>query len=741
MPKRFSIAFQRDSMDCGAACLKMIANYYGIAISQNTVTEICEITRNGISMSAMNKAAGKIGFRTKGVAITLDNLIEKRPFPCILHWNQQHFVVLYDIKIKRFGKSKPKKTLFHIADPNFGKVVFDYSEMQNFWISTTRNNQEVGILLMIEPTFEAYDLKTDSDNKRSIEILLMYVKKYKSILFQLGLGLMFGLLLQVIFPFLTQAIVDIGIGDRDLSFILLVLLGQSMLIFSRTVVEFIRRRLLLHISVRINLSLISDFINKLTKLPMFFFDTKRTGDLLQRMSDHEKIENFITTRTLQTFFSFFTLITFCIILFAYNFKIFFIFTIGSIFYALWISFFLKKRKLLNYKFFNKRSQNQTTTYQLIVGMQEIKLQGCTNRKRWEWEDIQADMLELHSESLRLDQYSEIGNILINEGKNMFITIVAATSVISGNITLGMMLAIQYIIGQLTLPIEQAVQFINSFQEVMISLDRINEIYYKENEVKPDQIALSAHDIGDIYIKNLYFRYDQTNSNYILNNLSFHIPKGKVTAIVGNSGSGKTTLIKLLLSYYKPSDGSIFIENTNLSNVDPNWWREQCGAVMQDGFIFSDSIARNIATHDGDINIENLEYAARIANIHDTVMSLPLKYNTMIGMEGQGLSQGQKQRLLIARAVYKNPQVIFFDEATNSLDAINEKDIVENLKSYYAGKTVVIVAHRLSTVINADKIIVLDTGYVAEEGSHSYLMSKEGYYHRLVKNQLSIGLYS
>ena len=734
--KSFPFYFQHDMMDCGAACLTMLADHYGRKLAQEKIAELCKITRNGISMLALKRAAEQLGLHATGAAIPLQTLIETNPLPCILHWNQSHFVVLYRISQSVFKKGH---YIFHISDPVYGHVKFSTEEMKEHWVSTQKNNEVTGLLMYFEPTPDFYTLPEQKPQNKGLKILLKYFTKYKSTFFQLTLGLLFGSVLQLIFPFLTQAIVDVGIGNHNLSFIYVILLAQAMLIFSRTIVEFIRSWLLLHMSVRINLSLISNFIGKLMKLPMFFFESKKTGDFLQRIADHEKIENFITSKSLQTIFSFFTLITFSIVLLYYNLIIFLVFTTGSILYALWVATFLKRRKLLNYKFFNKRSQNQSTTYQLITGMQEIKLQGCADRKQAEWEDIQVDMLELHTESLKLDQYSEIGNVLINEGKNMIITILAATAVISGEMTLGMMLAVQYIIGQLVLPIEQTVQFILSMQEVKISMDRINEIYNKADEIKPSHIIPQHLPDGDITLNNISFRYDETNLAYVLQNVSFIIPRGKVTAIVGCSGSGKTTLIKLLLCYYKIHEGEIMIGDTDLSEINPDWWREQCGAVMQDGYIFSDTIARNIATKNGEIDIQRLEYASKVANIFDTIMALPLKYNTVIGAEGQGLSQGQRQRLLIARAVYKNTPFIFFDEATNSLDANNEKAIVENLNSYYNGKTVVIVAHRLSTVQNADQIIVLNQGQVIETGTHASLISTKGYYYELIKNQLSLGV--
>lgn len=545
-------------------------------------------------------------------------------------------------------------------------------------------------------------------------------------------------MLQLIFPFLTQAIVDIGIKQQNLKFIYLVLVGQLMLTISRTAIDFVRRWLLLHISMRINISLVSDFFIKLLKLPMSFFDTKLMGDLLQRMNDHNRIEKFLTTQMLNVTFSFLSLVVFGGVLFYYNLTIFGIFLFASLCYSLWIAFFLKRRKLLDYELFDKQADNNNKTYQFITTIQEIKLQDCEQRRRWEWEDTQADLFEIQMKSLKLQQTQEAGSIFINEAKNIFITVLAATSVINEQMTLGAMLAVQYIIGQLNFPIEQFMSFIYSLQDVKISLERISEIHESKDEESKKNLTTKFNSKKSIKVENIDFKYDPHALKKTLEGISFTIPEGKVTAIVGASGSGKTTLIKLMLGYYPVMHGTIKISQKDINEYNIKWWRRQCGVVMQDGVIFSESLARNIAVDDGNIDIERLEMAAKIANIHDYVMELPLKYNTKIGRNGIGLSQGQKQRVLIARAVYKNPNFIFFDEATNSLDAKNEKVIVENLNGFYKGRTVIVVAHRLSTVKNADQIIVLDNGKVVETGNHASLIEKKGAYYNLVKNQLELG---
>ncbi len=567
-----------------------------------------------------------------------------------------------------------------------------------------------------------------------MKFLWKYLVKYKRFFTQLILGLFLGSLLQLIFPFLTQAIVDTGIQGKDIGFVWLILIAQTMLLFSRTAIDFIRRKILLHISTRINISLISDFFIKLMKLPMKFFDTKLTGDLLQRIEDHRRIENFLTVQTLNMLFSVFSFVIFGIVLFVYNVPIFLVFLVGSILYGVWIMVFLKKHRVLDYKYFEQQGINRNVVYQLITGMQEIKLQGCEQRKRWEWEDVQADLFDVNMQSLSLQQNQEAGSILINELKNIIITVLAATAVINGNLTLGMMLAIQYIIGQLNSPVEQMMSFIYSWQDVSISLDRMNEIHTQKNEEDENRTVEDLPENRSVKIENLCFKYDGARPDYVLDNINLDIPQGKVTAIVGASGSGKTTLVKLLLGYYAPNEGKIAIGNEDLENFRLSWWRTECGAVMQEGYLFSDSIAPS----DDEINIERLRYAARVANIADYIEALPLGYNTQIGQDGQGVSQGQRQRILIARAVYKNPPFIFLDEATNALDANNERAIVENLAEFYKDKTVVVVAHRLSTVKNANQIVVLDNGKIAETGTHEELTLKKGKYYELVKNQLELG---
>ncbi|HML64703.1 MAG TPA: peptidase domain-containing ABC transporter [Dysgonomonas sp.] len=727
---------QLDAMDCGPTCLRIIAKYYGRNYSIQYLREKSFITREGVSMLGISDAAESIGFRTNGVKITFDQLVTEKPLPCILHWNQNHFVICYDIKKKRRQEYEIK-----ISDPAGEKYTLNRSEFLRCWISSRLEGEDTGTALLLEPT-PAFYIQEDglNDPNKDISYFFRYLKPFKSQLIQLIIGLLVGSILALILPFLTQAMVDQGIGNNNLSFVTLILITQLVLFITQLTIEFIRNWITLHTNTRISISLISDFLSKLMKLPLHFFDTKNIGDIMQRIGDNGRIQSFLTGSTLMTLFSFVNFIIFAIILAYYNFVILAIFLLGNALYIIWILFFLRYRRKLDMARFSQASANQSNLVQIVTGMQEIKLNNCEKQQRWKWERIQVKLFKISIKGLALGQYQQIGAVFFTQTTSLFISFIAARSVIEGDMTLGMMMAVSYIIGQLSGPIGQTIGFIQAAQDAKISLERLNEIHNKEDEEQ--SIESKINELPNkkyIHVKDLYFSYDGADRNYVLNGINLIIPENKVTAIVGASGSGKTTLIKLLLAFYQPNKGEIKIKDISIDSINPHLWRQKTGAVMQDGFIFSDTIANNIAVGEEIVNKQRLLHSVEVANIKEFIESLPLKYNTKIGMEGNGISQGQRQRLLIARAVYKNPDFLFFDEATNALDANNEKIILDNLNGFYKGKTVVIVAHRLSTVQNADNIIVMDNGQIIEEGTHKELTLNKGAYYTLVKNQLELGL--
>ncbi|MDE5421042.1 peptidase domain-containing ABC transporter [Ancylomarina sp. DW003] len=735
---KFPFFRQFDAMDCGPSCLKMIIEYYGKNIPIDEIRNMCYIKKSGVNLLGLSDASTSLGFRSVGARVSLAQLISGFQSPCILHWNHKHFVVLFKIEKRRriFSRNDKSKFNFHIADPAHGIVVYKESEFVKYWASSVQNADVTGILMTLEPSPKFYDLESRK-SALSYKYLLKYLKPHKRLILHLILGLLLSSVLQLILPFLTQAVVDKGIGYKDINFIRIILFAQIALIVSRSFVEYLRRWILLQVGARMNIALITDFIVKLVNLPMVFFDSKLTGDLIRRIEDHKRIELFLTTSVLNIAFSVLTVTIFSIVLVLYSLKIFLVFLCGSFLYFIWIKLFLKRRADLDYKNFAQTSKHQSFIIELIQTMPEIKLTGCENQKRWRWESIQTKLFRLSLKSLSLNQWQQTGGVFINEIKNVIITIVAATSVISGEISLGMMLAIQFIIGQMQGPIEQAIQFVQATQDAKLSMERLNEVHERKNEELNDKSALLPIPVkGDIRFENVKFSYDSPLSNMLLDDISLHIPFGKTTAIVGMSGSGKTTLLKLMLRFYDVNSGEIKVGNTPLNRLSFKEWRQQCGVVMQEGSIFSDTITANITPGEEQVDIDKLKHAVNAANLDDFIASLPLKYNTKIGNSGIGLSQGQKQRILIARAVYRDPQYLFFDEATNALDSTNEKIILRNLLKVFNHKTVVVVAHRLSTVKNADQIVVLKDGKIIEVGTNDQLLSCKNEYFNLVKDQLA-----
>ncbi|GCB35510.1 peptidase domain-containing ABC transporter [Bacteroides faecalis] len=735
MIKPFPHYQQLDSMDCGPSCLRMIAKYYGRSYSLQNLRERSFITRQGVSMLGISDAAESIGFRTQGVRISLEQLIEDVPLPCILHWNQSHFVVLYAIKKRKSGD------IFKISDPGKGKYDMNTTGFEKCWISTRKEGKDSGTALVLSPTPDFYEQIDDQEQqKRNLSFYLRYLFPYRSQLCQLVVGMLLGSVFSLILPFLTQAMVDQGIGNRNLNFITLILIAQLVLSVTQMGVGFIQSWISLHMNTRISITLISDFLAKLMRLPIRFFDAKNIGDILQRIGDHGRIQSFMTGTTLTTIFSFFNFFIFAFIMAYYNLTILVVFLVGNALYVTWILSFMRYRRKLDNARFAQASANQSNMVQLITGMQEIKLNNCEKQQRWKWESIQVKLFKISIQGTALGQIQQVGSLFFSRTTSLLISFLAAKAVVDGEITLGMMMSISYIIGQLSGPIGQVIGFSQSLQDAKISLERLNEINNKEDEVAVVESKINTlPEDKTLKLENVNFSYDGAEREYVLENLNLTIPQNKVTAIVGASGSGKTTIIKLLLGFYEPVKGKIKVGNYSLTDINPHLWRQNTGAVMQEGFLFSDTIANNIALSEETVDQKKLLYAVETANIKEFIESLPLKYNSKIGMEGNGVSQGQKQRLLIARTIYKNPMFIFFDEATNALDANNERIILDNLKEFYKGRTVVIVAHRLSTVQNADNIIVLDEGKVIEEGTHKELTEKKGAYYTLVRNQLELGV--
>lgn len=730
MFKKFPYYRQLDAMDCGPTCLRMIADHYGRKYTLQYLREHSYLDREGVSLRGIIEAAETIGMSTMAIKLPFAGESEEEPglldapLPLVAHWKQNHFVVVYKVDKKHVW----------VADPAFGKTKFTVAAFRKHWES----DKQKGIALLLEPTPAFYEEEGEKVRVDGFWYLLRYLRPYRPLILQLILALLLGSFFQLLFPFLTEAIVDIGIETQDIDFIYLVLMAQLMLFLGQITVNIIQSWILLHIGTRINISLISDFLIKLMRLPIGFFDQKMIGDLLQRIADQRRIEYFLTTSTLSVLFSLFNLIIFGFVLWWYNTIIFLIFLGSSILYLVWIMGWLRKRAEVDHFRFREQSENQSAIIELIQGMQEIKLQRSERKHRWNWMNIQARLFRVNMRSLRITQWQDTGANFISQIKDIFITFYVATLVIEGTMTLGMMLAVQYIIGQLNGPLVQFVNFIRTAQDARISLERLGEIQNMDEEEMSGRLDTDMlPENGNINIEEVSFQYNKL-SDFALKDINLQIPKGKVTAIVGTSGSGKTTLVKLLLGFYKPTKGTIKIGGIHLDNISKGMWRESCGAVMQDGFIFSETIARNVAESDDTVDKAKLLKAVKTANIQEFVESLPLGYNTKVGLRGNGLSQGQRQRLLISRAVYKDPSYLFFDEATNALDAQNEKVIMENMEQFFSGRTVIVVAHRLSTVKNADQIIVLEKGALVEKGTHQSLVEKKGYYYTLVKNQLELG---
>lgn len=724
--KTYPFYYQLELTDCGPTCLRMVAKFYGKNFSSQKIREISSNNKRGTSLLDISEGAEQIGFKSLMAKISFEKIINEVQLPIIILWRQSHFVVVYGIK----------RSYIIVADPSSGIKRYSYKDFQEGWLSNEVQGVKVGVALLLEPTKDFYEKEsTDVYGKLFI---LNYLKPHYRLLIQVLLGMLTGSFVQLLFPLLTQSIVDKGIGANNLGFVNLVLIAQFILLISKLLLDFIQSRIFLFIGTRIGFAILSDFIMKILKLPMSFFESRSQGDILQRMGDSGKIQSFLTGTSLGLILSLFNLLLFSYILFSYNIKLFVVYFLGSFCHAGWSFFFLKNQREINIKFFDNSSKNQSFLIQLIAGIKEIKLFNSERENRWRWENIQASSYSLTKKNLNIGQIQQTGSFFINETKNIIITYLTVTSVINGEITLGMMLSVQYIIGQLNGPVLSFVGLASNFQQVKMSIERLGEVYNQKNEdSKYEGNSVNFMNNQPIILNNVSFKYGGSSSPNVINGIDLVIPEGKVTAVVGNSGSGKSTLMNLLLRLYEPTKGEIFVGALKINLLSPSLWREKCGAVTQDGFIFSDSIAQNIVMSNEAVDFQKLDNACIVANIQEYVNTLPLRYTTKIGAEGLQLSEGQKQRLLIARAVYKNPEYLFLDESTNSLDANNERVIVDNLNQFFKNRTVVIIAHRLSTIKNADKIVVLENGKIIEEGSHDQLIGEKGAYYRLVKNQLNL----
>lgn len=726
--REYPIYQQHDSSDCGPTSLAMIAKYFGKTYSRQKLRELCHLDRQGVSLAGLSHAAECIGFRTLGAKVSMEQLWSSVPLPCIAHWKQNHFIVIYEIT----------KNRIEVGDPGIGLLTYTKDEFNKNWLSFRDKKVEYGILLMLQPTPSFYDFDDDKPkNKKNLKFLFSYLKGFERFIVQLIIGIVVLSTLQLILPFLSQSVVDIGIVNQDISFIFLMLIGQLIIFFSRTAVDFIQNWIILHIGIRVNVSIMSDFLSKLMRLKFSFFDSTMTGDLLQRIQDNSRIQELLTTNSINVPFSLIGIIVFSTVLAVYSLKILTIFAIGTLLYLLYVLFFLKRRKELDYKRFSHLAANQNQLIEIITGMPEIKMYNGEQQSRWNWEQVQARLFRSSMQSLTLDQIQQGGATVISETKNIVITFLVVQEVINGRMTLGMLLAVQYIIGQLNGPLNQLIGFLHTAQNAKISLDRLNEVRELEDEERIGQNAYVIPQNESITFSQASFRYGGPYNKPVLKNLNLIIPSGKVTAIVGTTGSGKTTLLKLLLKFYEIEGGEIRLGEMDFRNISHQLWRKQCGVVMQDGFLFSDTILNNIVIGDDNVNMSRFIDAMQIAHIQQFVELLPLGYNTKIGREGIGLSKGEQQRILIARSIYKDPKYLFFDEATSALDAETERVIVNNLRTFYNGRTVVIIAHRLSTVKNADQIIVLEKGEIIESGVHDELVKKKGSYFRLISNQLEI----
>lgn len=721
---RFPVEYQMDSQDCGPACLKIIAKHFGKFYSLQSLRDRCGITKEGVSLLDLSTGAESIGLRTLAIKCTIDDVVNSVPFPAIIFWKDSHFVVVYHAN----------KKYIWVSDPAKGRIKYTHEEFKKGWY---QKGAKQGVLLAIEPTAEFKDSKAEKEQrKNTFSSILKYFTPYQRNFTLIFVIMLLVTALQGMLPFISKAVIDVGIKTSDVNFINMVLIGNISILISVMIFNVIRDWILMHITARVNIALISDYLIKLMKLPVTFFENKLLGDILQRAQDHERIRSFIMNNSLSLIFSILTFVVFSIILLIYNAIIFYIFISGSILYTGWVLLFLNIRKKMDWEYFELLSKNQSYWVETVSSIQDIKIYNYEKHRRWKWEEIQARLYHVNKRVLAITNAQNLGAQFIESIKNMGIVFFCATAVIKGEITFGVMISTQFIIGMLNGPLVQFINFIVSAQYAKISFLRINEI--KQLEDEEELLSVGSTTIlpenKSLILDNVNFQYT-ANSPLVLHNIYLHIPENKVTAIVGGSGCGKSTLLKLLVRLYKPSYGDIKMDKMNVNAINLRQWRSMCGVVMQDGKIFSDTILNNIVLDDEHIDYEQLRKVCRIAQIEDEINAMPKGFETNIGENGRGLSGGQKQRLLIARALYRNPQYLFLDEATNALDTINEKKIVEALNNAFLQRTVIVVAHRLSTIRNADQIVVLDKGYIVEVGNHDSLMERKGHYFQMIASQM------
>ncbi len=725
---RYPFVRQHDAMDCGPACISMIAMRHGRRLSLETIRKKAWITREGVSFLGLKTAAESTGFRAAGVKIPFTRLRDEVPMPCIIHWHQNHFIVVNRIS-ERF---------VWVSDPAIGRIKMTCDEFRRGWLPGDHSGEQLGMALLLEPGPEFAALHDDPPPKGGFEFLLPYLKPYRKQIILLFAGLLASSAIQLVFPFLTQAIIDRGIAARDIKFIWLILAGQLALTAGRLAVEFSRGWLLLHVGTRLNIRIVSDFLGRLMGLPIAYFDSRLNGDILQRIDDNSRIENYLTSSSLAILFSLFNFVVFGVVLGIYSMPVLMVFLAGTCLYVLYVMLFMPDRGRLDNMRFMQMAEAGNRMINIVNGMQEIKLAGSEASNRREWEAQQREIYSTRAKGLRILQFQTAGGTLIHESMNILITVISATQVINGSMTLGMMLAVQFIAGQLNGPVSQIVNFMRATQDAGISLERLAEVHAMEPEESSAESSAAMPARADLEVKNLSFRYEGPGSPWVLRNLELSVPAGAITAVVGESGSGKTTLLKMIMGFYRPEEGGVYIGGKRLEDISISSLRRNTGAVMQEGYIFPDTILGNIAPGEDNPDHEKVATAIAVASLKPLLDNLPSGLLTRVGQGGHGLSQGQRQRILIARVVYKQPAILLLDEATSALDASNEKMIVENLAGFYAGRTVVIVAHRLSTVRHADNIVVLERGRVAESGTHAGLIALKGAYYRLIRDQLELG---